>query len=324
MAGTVIAAGVLAGSTGVVLKTSDSDAASRPLRDRVRVGAYVSPITAAASPGDLTAIEAALGGPLDIVHRYVDWWQPFSSALSPDVPARDLMISWKPDEAAVRELPSGGQDDYLDEFARAARDYGSPVYLRFGWEMNGSWMSYSAGAGGPDAYAYIAAWQHLVGRFREAGAGNVRFIWCPNESDAPEREGNRLENYWPGAAWVDVLGVDAYNWSSQQPARGDGSWRSFHEIVREPYRRVTALDPDAPVWLCEWGTTEARKPPDPAAADKARWFTDAGSVTDFPRLAALVYFSENDQRDTQRDWRLDSSPASLRAFGQTFARRSAP
>lgn len=36
--------------------------------------------------------------------------------------------------------------------------------------------------------------------------------------------------------------------------------------------------------------------------------------TRFPRLTTLVCFSEDDQRDTPRDWRLDSSESSLEGW----------
>lgn len=90
-----------------------------------------------------------------------------------------------------------------------------------------------------------------------------------------------------------MLGFDGYNWSNQEPRHGDGSWRTFSQLATQPYQRVTALDSTKPVWLCEWGTTEAQGS-DPGGVSKAQWFSQAGSVTDFSRLTALIYFSEHD------------------------------
>lgn len=320
--------GLLLGGVGVTASRAEpAQARLAPLRNRVRLGAYVhlagrphaDPVAAA----DLAVIEQGIGRTFDVVHYFFGWGRPFEQALSVNVPARDLMLSWKPDGDELRSLLRGEQDDYVDAFAAAARAYGEPVFLRFAWEMNGSWMGYSSAGGGPDADDYVRAWRHLVARFRLAHAGNVQFIWCPNESDVPAHDGNRLEDYWPGSAWVDVLGFDAYNWTSQQPLRGDGRWRSFEDLVDGPYQRLAALDTALPIWLCEWGTPEAVVPPDPRGASKADWFDAAGDLTRFRRLDALIYFSENDQRDTQRDWRLDSSRLSLRAFGQSLRRPTA-
>ncbi len=296
----------------------------RPLRARVRVGAYVhlggSPARDPVSPGDLEVLERRLGRRLDICHYFFSWGRPFTEALTANSDTHTVLLTLITDAGIVRDVTAGVHDRYLQQFASDVRAFGRPVYLRYGHEMNGSWMSYSAGApGGPTALEFIASWQHLVGVFRRAGATNARFVWCPNELDVPDRDGNRLENYWPGAEWVDILGFDAYNWSYRQPRRGTGSWRTFSQVVDSPYQRVTALTGDHPVWLCEFGTTEAVIPPDPAGVTKGAWFQDMFATTAFPRLQALVYFSADDTAVTGRDWRLDSSTDSLTSFGQGWA-----
>lgn len=287
-----------------------------PLAARVAVGAYVhlqeSPPRDPVAPADLQEMERRLGGAVDVVHYFWTWGRPFTEALSVNLTGRDLLLTLKPDAGVVREVASGQHDGYLDEFARQARAWGGPVYLRYGHEMNGSWMSYSAGSpGGPSAQEFVASWVRLATRVRAQRATNVRLVWSPNELDVPAQDGNRLEDYWPGRQWVDVLGVDAYNWSAQEPRRGVGGWRSFEQVVAGPYDRVTALAPDLPVWVCEIGTPEADPAYDPPHADKGAWLTEMFRSRRFPRLTGIVYFSENDTRDTQRDWRLDSSQGSL-------------
>ncbi|HET7475297.1 MAG TPA: glycosyl hydrolase [Dermatophilaceae bacterium] len=286
-----------------------------PLASRVRLGAYVhldgQPYRDPVSTADLTTLEDRVGR-LDIVHYFFTWGRQFHEAVSPNLDGRDLMLSMQPDGDLVRQIADGAQDGYLDRFAAQARAFGRPVYLRFGHEMNGEWMAYSAGRpGGPSAAAFVAAWRHLVARFRAAGADNVRFVWSPNESDFPDRSGNRMEDYWPGTDVVDVAGFDAYNWSTRSPRRGDGRDRSFEQIVAGPYRRLGRLTLK-PVWLCEFGTVEP---------GKARWLRDMFGSRRFPRLQALIYFSENDQRDVQRDWRLDTSAAAVAAWRDGRAAR---
>jgi hypothetical protein len=284
----------------------------------VQVGAYVrlldEPPRDPVAPAALAEIEGGIDRRLDLVHYFFDWGRPFDDAVSENVRGRGLLLTLKPDDR-VPAIAAGEHDAYLDEFARQARDWGRPVHLRFGHEMNGEWMAYSAGRdGGPSAEQFKAAWIRVAERVRGQGADNVHLVWAPNERDVPARDGNRLEDYWPGAQWVDVAAFDAYNWSSAQPRRGDGRWRSFEEIVEGPYDRITALT-DKDVWLTEFGTTEAGED-DPDGASKEQWFRDMFASTRFPRLTTLVYFSEDDQRDTQRDWRLDSSPSSLEGFAE--------
>lgn len=307
--------GAAAGAGGDSLPAPPGQA----LGDRVKVGAYVRlagrPHADPVAPQDLAAVERGIGHRLDLVHYFFTWGRALPEALSSNVDGRELMLSLKPDGGLVEDIASGRQDPYIDQFARDARTWGGPLYLRFGHEMNGEWMSYSAGRpGGPSAARFRAAWVRLVERVRAQGASQVRFVWSPNESDFPDVAGNHMEDYWPGDQYVDVAGFDAYNWSSQQPARGDGTWRTFEQIVAGPYARITAFT-SRPLWLTEFGTTEAVPGVDPAGAGKAQWFRDMYASRRFPRLAGLVYFSERDDRDVQRDWRLDSSAGSLAAFG---------
>lgn len=311
----VTAAGALA--AGVALAVSGpAPAESAPLVDRVTLGAYVHlqgrPFADPVAPEDLAALEARIGR-LDLVHYYLTWGRGFGEVLTPNLDGRGVMLSMKPDGDLVRRIVAGDQDAYLDEFARDVRAYGRPVHIRVGHEMNGHWMSYSAGhPGGPSAEQFVAAWRRLVDRFRAAGADNARFVWSPNEDDFPARDGNRMEDYWPGEDYVDVAGFDGYDWASTLPRRGDGRDRSFEEVVRGPYERLTRLT-DRPIWVCETGTT------DPG---KGAWIRDMLATTAFPRLTGVVYFSEDEQRDVQRDWRIDSSDAAAAAWRAAVAART--
>jgi hypothetical protein len=286
---------------GLAVLVPSAEAELPPLVDRVKVGAYVhlqgQPHRDPVAPEDLATLERRIGK-LDLVHYFFTWGRAFTEALNSNVDGRDLMLSMQPHGDLVQDIAAGRQDGYLDAFARQARAYGHPVYLRFGHEMNGEWMTYSSGhPGGPSAAAFVAAWRRIVDRFRSQRADNVRFVWSPNEKDFPDRAGNRMEDYWPGESYVNVAGFDGYNWTDLQPVRGDGSNRSFEEVVEGPYHRIAQLT-SKEIWLCEFGTVDP---------DKGQWFRDMFSSTKFPRLTGLVYFSEDDQRDVQRDWRIDSS-----------------
>lgn len=296
----------------------DSVATAAPLSDRVKIGAYVHldgrPYQDPVAPEDLRQFEDRVGR-VQIVHYFFSWGRPFREAINSNVDGRDLMLSMKPDGDLVAQIVAGRQDRYIDAFAADARAYGRPVYLRFGHEMNGQWMSYSAGQqGGPSAEAFKTAWRHLVDRFRARGAANVRFVWSPNEADFPDRAGNRMEDYWPGDAYVDIAGFDGYNWTNQQPQRGDGADRTFEQVVEGPYQRISRIT-GKEIWLCEFGTVEP---------SKGAWIRSMFASTRFPRLTGLIYFSENDRRDVQRDWRLDSSDDAATAWREATAHRKAP
>src|SRR5205085_1192437 len=90
-------------------------------------------------------------------------------------------------------------DAYLTEFAKTAGSIGTPMFLRYASEMNGSWTRYS---GNPAQYR--EKWKIVATAFRKY-APNVALIWCPNHS--PEKA---IEGYYPGDDFVDWVGVNFY------------------------------------------------------------------------------------------------------------------
>jgi hypothetical protein len=195
--------------------------------------------------------------------------------------------------------------------------------------MNAYWSPYQPGSGRPCAGSlaeFKQAWRHLYDFFRQRGVRNIHFVFNPDVSDDPRNV--PVAALWPaeGASddhsYVDVLGLDGYNWGdSGEP--GGKSWLEFEEIFRDAYRVVTQLDPHAPVWICELGAKEPREddgtatskaPPDPKHS-KARWVANMFASRAFPRIEALTYYSSyTPSFDNERDFRVDSSPESLAAF----------
>jgi beta-mannanase len=156
--------------------------------------------------------------------------------------------------------------------------------------------------------------------FRDQGVHNLKFVFNPDASDFDTN--TRVPSIWPGVEYVDVLGIDGYNW-------GDGkadSWTAFEDIFARMYGVLTALHPSAPVWICEVGSKEPRQddgssqrpaPVDPKH-DKAAWIDAMMESTAFPRLTALVYFNVR----KERDFRFESSPESLRAIRRQLKLRT--
>jgi len=297
---------VLVGACG------DSVSPTSALRKRVKEGVYFNEVWNKPDPPSnvsLVVFEKKLGKRFDIIHYFFGWGSSFNHALNKNVPSRDLMISWNPG-THIQSISTGGQDAYIIQYATEAKKYGHVVYLRFAAEMNGDWNQYSSAAkDGPSASEFTLAWTRIVDIFRKVGAHNVKFVWCINEDDVPNIDGNHAENYWPGAEWVDILGIDGYNWGSQGKGRGATSWRSFEQIFITPYIRITSRSPTLPIWICEFGTPE-REVRDPKGVSKAQWFEDMFRSIRFPRLKAIVYFSADDL-PLHRDFRIDSSPQAI-------------
>lgn len=242
-------------------------------------------------------LEAALGRRLDIVHWFMSWdndWdarliQPLSDS------GRLPMLSWQPFGVDVADIAAGRHDTYLNSWAAGAAAYGHVVYIRPFPEMNGNWTSWN---GQPEQL--VAAWRHIVDVFDAHGADNVRWVWSPNVLDEPRTADNRMELYYPGEQYVDVLALDGYNWGSTRSYIG---WQSFSEMLDQAYGRITALG-SQPLWMAETASAEA-------GGDKSAWIADMFADSHlYPQLDAIVWFDEN----KETDWRIASSPAALASF----------
>jgi mannan endo-1,4-beta-mannosidase len=103
----------------------------------------------------------------------------------------------------LREIVAGKYDTYLEKYTAAVQRFGCRVILSFGHEMNGYW--YPWGCHHTRASVFIQAWRHIVTVMRPAR--NITWMWTVNvdgRGDCP------LMNRWPGAQYVDWVGVDGY------------------------------------------------------------------------------------------------------------------
>jgi hypothetical protein len=120
--------------------------------------------------------------------------------------------------------------------------------IRLGWEFNGSWMPWAAGAGG-----YTAAYRHVVTLMRSVSS-SFKFDWCTawgENSTAPD-------SVYPGDDVVDIIGMDVYN-RYYAPADADPVHR-WNTLLTANYGLnwlvAFAKLHDKPISIPEWGTGE--------------------------------------------------------------------
>jgi hypothetical protein len=318
---------------------------TRALGDAALFGAYAEglPYFDAA----FLALEKKLGARLPLASGFVDWEYVLGEAKDlklADGGRRTLLYSWEPhcdarDKCiAFKDITSGGTDAYLERVADSMRRFPYDIYVRPWAEMNANWSPYHPGSDSKRAGTreeFRAAFRYLYDFFRHRGIHNLKFVFNVDVSDDPTDA--PIPELWPGKdpvdghTYVDVLGIDGYNWgTSFRP--GGNQWKEFDDLFRPAYDALTALDPSAPVWICEFGTKEPREndgtehSPAPVDTnhDKGAWFDRMFRSTAFPRLRALAYYSSYlPGHDNQRDFRLDSSEASLAAIRRHVQRRVA-
>ena len=95
-----------------------------------------------------------------------------------------------PTYASVPAIAAGAYDGYLRSYADSVRDFGHPVVIGFGHEMNAPWYSWGYGHVRPSTF--VAAWRHIVTLFRGQGADNVTWLWTINADRAEHRAGRLL------------------------------------------------------------------------------------------------------------------------------------
>ena len=252
----------------------------------------------AAEKSAVEGLEQRIGRTLDIDHNFYTWDEAFpTEAERWDLQAgRIPMISWNGKGVTTETIAAGRYDALIKQRARATKALGQPVLIRWFWEMDGNKKAEFAGT--PEEY--IAAWQHIVVIFRNEGADNVSWVWCPNASAFNDGE---AQKFYPGADFVGWTCADGYNWA---PGRAGDEYRSFKDIFGGFYG--WAVLQNKPIMVGEFGVQE-RNP-----GDKAQWITDAREAirSDFPLLRAVVYFNSN----KDYDWRLSTSDSAVDAFRQ--------
>jgi len=214
----------------------------------------------------------------------VTWGAPLPALLAQHVPIPLIGITTDtkpPRREAITPagIAAGRGDSYLVAWNQAAADWGKLLYVRPMPEMDGSWTLYSAftKAGKPKnaahstrafrkAFARIYLILHggtrteLDARLRALGLppvqadadlpvnppSRLRVIWNPQGYPSPNIPANRPQAYYPGGAYVDVVGNDVYDFN-HRPAWPEND-------------RLYGLYPSKTYAFPEWGVWESDNP----------------------------------------------------------------
>src|SRR5205823_14882155 len=167
---------------------------------------------------------------------------------------------------------SGAHDTYIDSWARGLAAYGRPVLLRFAHEMNDQpAYPWAVGVNGNTTEDYVAAWRHVRSIFARYDTSNVSWVWNPNivGSASASLHETTYRALYPGDDQVDWLGLDVFN-TGPGLDWGAPTWRSFGEILANPYQAITAVS-NKPLLLPEVGCAEI-------GGSKSDWITSALST----------------------------------------------
>ena len=300
----VVVLASIVGGRPLVARAGSADAQTVAPGTRIALfGSYVKPrpkdpvVTGDPGRDAVLRMEADIGRRLAMDHVYYHFDDPWPERRQRwDVrKGRVPLISWQPEEPVVTwsEIADGAADDIIDQRARDAAAFDARIFLSFHHEPENDASTYG------EPKDFIAAWRHIVERFRDAGADKVRFVLTLEAFSYTSSEADR---WYPGTDVVDVVAADGYNWFG---TRSSATWREVSDIFGPFYDWSVAAE--EPAFITEAGTLED---PDDGQR-KAGWFERAGAwLRDRPNIRAFVYFSS----DRRWPWWADSSKASLAAF----------
>ncbi|MBI5231039.1 MAG: hypothetical protein HY876_02615 [Coriobacteriales bacterium] len=209
------------------------------------------------------------------------------------------------------KIARGDHDALLRRFARDAKTFNKPVWVRLFHEMNGNWYPWGGTVNSNRPEDFKPAWRHVHDVFAQEGATNIQMVWCVNmDSINADRDLNSSENeirdYWPGSGYVDYMAIDGYNIGTGT----GGKWRTFRELFDDPYAKVSALSTSTPIFVAETGCSTN-------GGDKPAWIDTMFRAIPkyFPRIVGVSWFHAKQYvNGYTRDWRVTSTPDALAAF----------
>ncbi len=201
---------------------------------------------------------------------------------------------------SLNSISSGEQDKVLRSFGRTIAKSGGTVMIRFAHEMNGNWYPWAGFHNGKSPAPYIEAWKraHKVISSETDKKATLLWIWSVNNKSVPSEAWNKPQNYYPGNEYVDIIGIDGYNWSSKHP-------KSFDRIFHRSLIKLRELYPTKAFAITETASSGSD-------AYKANWIKNMFHSLDwkYNYVSFFVWFDHN----KEENWAVTDNPKSIKVF----------
>jgi mannan endo-1,4-beta-mannosidase len=289
-----VAAVALAVTRGISTSTPGRPGAraSLPAGEASYLGVYESGPPRTYQP--VTEFARASGRHPNLVGYYSGWGVPFARSFAETVHSHGAVtiLQMDPTYVSIPAIAGGVYDHYLRMFADRVRDFGHPVVIGFGHEMNADW--YSWGYKHVPASTFVAAWRHIVSLFHKQGANNVTWLWTINQDLSTS---GPLASWWPGARYVTWVGIDGYYYRPSS---------TFTSVFGETIAQVRAFT-RKPVLLSEAGVG-------PQAGQPAKIQNLFAGMRRYQTLGLVWFDIAQHQGIYHQDWRIEDSRAATAAF----------
>ncbi len=196
-------------------------------------------------------------------------------------------------QTLLQGILAGSFDGNIEAICDIVGGFKTPTTVRWGQEMEDPRVRFSWQGWTGDEY--IRAYRHFVDRCR-AAAPRARFMWSPKGLPG-------LERYYPGDAYVDVVGLSVFGLEPHDRAIF-GHDRTFVESLQAGYDLVTKFN--KPICVAELGYV--------GKIDYVRNWADNTLKPNsrFPKLDCVVYFDDKEVAPWPLnfglpDWRVTSN-----------------
>jgi hypothetical protein len=167
---------------------------------------------------------------------------------------------WETPSTAMEAAAAGADEAQFRALgALLVKDGFAGAVINLGREMTGNWYDWSERKCPPtEPDCYILAWRHDVDAMRSVPGQHFRFLWTVFPGTAAAIDA------WPGAAYVDLVGTDIYDWyggpGGTYPHTASGQLdhnAKWQQILTQPggldwLARLSQLT-GKPIAIPEWG-----------------------------------------------------------------------
>jgi glycosyl hydrolase family 26 len=263
------------------------------VRTKAMLGAYLE-LSKMSFKDALALRKKQLGRNYRIIHVFYAWTDVLPASID-HLPAGAVpMVSWR--GTYHDEILAGKHDSMIAANARRLARDGKPKFLRWGWEMNGSWYAWSGPKNGDNPAGYVECWKYIRKIFDDEGADNVSWVWSVNWNSQPDTADNGYAAYYPGDKFVDWVAISGYNLHHEAPAK------LFDRLYQEYASRK-------PMMISEVGSV------DYGGNTKGEWVTQfAAYVESRPNIAAVCWFDTDTHINYSETWRVDTNANALAAY----------
>jgi hypothetical protein len=243
-------------------------------------------------------------------------WHGYTTWVGAKPQSRQLILTLDliPGSLANQGNPSGWEQSCANgQFDSYAKRLGTNLVaaglensvIRLGAEMNGPWEADFMGTTEVEQNLWASCFASEVTALRQAAGEHFLFDWNPNACT----ENVPFANYYPGNAYVDILGLDLYDATCATPTT-PVSWK---QLANEP-AGLTSFEAFAkaqkmPMSFPEWGLLQSPNGDDPA------FINGIGSTIAKGDFSFEAYFDAGDRGTLQVG---PATPLSLAAFQKWF------